>query len=274
MAAPASCSATTRRPTCASYRDEADAGVARVTAVWGPGWSSPVVLLAARHEPPSSPRCWAARGDKGLDQVAAVTVGLDPRRHQRRRRPGRDQPPDASATSSRSGRRVVITHELTHVAVAVLDHPRRTALALRGHGGLRRLLSASDLPRARVAAPLLDRSAPARRPGGCRPTPTSTRARAQIAPAYAAAWLACCGWPTATVRTGSWPSTGPRPERRPQRPGGRATERGAPPPSRRRRAPSAGVDAATSAAFRSVLGTTEPAFVSSWWAYATSLARS
>ena len=35
----------------------------------------------------------------------------------------------------------------------------------------------------------------------------------------------------------------------------------------------AGVDAATTAAFRSVLRTTEPAFVSSWWAYATSLAR-
>ena len=254
-----------------SFRDEADAGVARVTAVWGPDWSSRVVLLA-----PATEEQFAAllhrTGDKGLDQLAAVTVGSTLAGTSA----GGDRVvinPLTYGDLGPSGRRVVVTHELTHVA-ARSSTTRAVPLWLSegladyvGYSGL-------DLPRVRIAAPFLDRVRAGAEP---RRLPTDADfdpSRARIAPAYAAAWLACVrladrygqGRLVAFYRAaaGAPPAaTGPSGDGA-GRPSAGPSVKGA----------EAGVDAATSAAFRSVLGTTEPAFVSSWWAYATSLARS
>ena len=77
----------------ASYRDQADAGVPRVTAVWGPGWSSHVVLLT-----PATAAQFAAllgrRGDTGARPGRGGDGGLRRLRHPCRRGPGRDQPLD------------------------------------------------------------------------------------------------------------------------------------------------------------------------------------
>ena len=172
-----------------------------------------------------------------------------------------------------SGRRVVVTHELTHVA-ARSSTTRAVPLWLSegladyvGYSGL-------DLPRARIAAPFLDR---VRTGAARRRLPTDADfdpSRAQIAPAYAAAWLACVRLADRygqdrlvafyRAAAGAPPAAAGPSGDGAGRPSAVPSATGA----------DAGVEAATSAAFRSVLGTTEPAFVSSWWAYATSLARS
>ena len=254
-----------------SFRDEADAGVARVTAVWGPDWSSRVVLLA-----PATEEQFAAllhrTGDKGLDQLAAVTVGSTLAGTSA----GGDRVvinPLTYGDLGPSGRRVVVTHELTHVA-ARSSTTRAVPLWLSegladyvGYSGL-------DLPRARIAAPFLDR---VRTGAARRRLPTDADfdpSRAQIAPAYAAAWLSCV---RLADRFGQdrlvafYRAAAGAPPAAAGRSGDAAGSPSAVPSAT---SAEAGVDAATSAAVRSVLGTTEPAFVSSWWAYATSLARS
>ena len=254
-----------------SFRDEADAGVVRVTAVWGPDWSSRVVLLA-----PATEEQFAAllhrTGDKGLDQLAAVTVGSTLAGTSA----GGDRVvinPLTYGDLGPSGRRVVVTHELTHVA-ARSSTTRAVPLWLSegladyvGYSGL-------DLPRARIAAPFLDR---VRTAAARRRLPTDADfdpGRAQIAPAYAAAWLACVrladrygqGRLVAFYRAAAGaPAAAAGPS---------ADGAGSPSAVPSATGAEAGVAAETSAAFRSVLGTTEPAFVSSWWAYAASLARS
>ena len=254
-----------------SFRDEADAGVARVSAVWGPRWSSRVVLLA-----PATEEQFAAllhrTGDKGLDQLAAVTVGSTLAGTSA----GGDRVvvnPLTYGDLGPNGRRVVVTHELTHVA-ARSSTTRPVPLWLSegladyvGYSGL-------DLPRARIAAPFLDRvragAAPRRLPADADFDPS----RARIAPAYAAAWLACVRLADRygqdrlvafyRAAAGAQPPAVGAPNGEARSPSAVPSAEGA----------EAGVDAATRAAFGSVLGTSEPAFVSSWWAYATSLARS
>ena len=247
----------------AGYRDQADAAVPRVTAVWGPAWSTHVVLLT-----PATVAQFAAllgrRGDQGLDQVAAVTVGSTVSGT----RAGGDRiviNPTTFGTLQPDGRRVVISHELTHVAVRS-STTRPAPLWLSegmadyvGYLGLR-------LPRSRVAAPWLAKvragTAPRRLPSDADFDP----ARTHIAPAYAAAWLACSRLAdrygqarlVAFYRAvaGAGPQAG-------SVPGAAAARSGTPSPA-----------AAADLAFGSVLGTTEQAFVSSWSSYAARLARS
>jgi hypothetical protein len=245
----------------ASYRDQADAGVARVTAVWGRDWSTHVVLLT-----PATAAQFAAllgrSGDQGLDQVAAVTIGAAISGT----RAGGDRVvinPSTFGDLQPDGRRVVITHELTHVAIrssTTRPAPLWLSEGMADYVGYLGL----GLPRARVAAPWLARvragTAPRRLPSDADFDPARTR----IAPAYAAAWLACSrladryGQARLVAFYRAVADAGPQAAATPG-----TARSGIPSPA-----------AAASRAFASVLGTTEQAFVSSWASYTAQLARS
>jgi hypothetical protein len=169
------------------YSTTADSAVRRVTGVWGKDWNSRVVILT-----PSTTQEFAKlllrSADAGLDQVAAITQGvIDPGQRAQGDRVVIN--PKAFTALQSIGRRVVITHELTHVA-ARSSTTRPVPIWLSegiadyvGYSGL-------DLPRVRVAADLLTL---VRQGKGPKSLPTESDfdpARTKIAPFYAASWLA------------------------------------------------------------------------------------
>jgi len=163
-----------------------DQAVARVARTWTRPWGSRLVLVV----PATAEQMAGQLGQDAasVEQVAAVTdgtIGADGRA-------GADRVvvnPGAFARLRPDGRRVVITHEATHVAIRA-STTRPVALWLSegmadyvGYGGL-------GLPRERVAAPLLTR---VRQGSGPKTLPTEADfdpATSTIAPSYNAAWLA------------------------------------------------------------------------------------
>lgn len=169
------------------YRATADSAVSRVSGVWGKGWNSHVVIVT-----PSTTGEFAKlllrSADEGLDQVAAITQGvIDPGQRAQGDRVVIN--PKAFTALQSLGRRVVITHEVTHVA-ARSSTARPVPIWLSegmadyvGYSGL-------DLPRTRVAAELLTL---VRQGKGPKSLPTASDfdpSRTKIAPSYSASWLA------------------------------------------------------------------------------------
>lgn len=169
------------------YRATADSAVSRVNGVWGTRWNSHVVIVT-----PSTTKEFAGlllrAADEGLDQVAAITQGeIDPGKQAQGDRVVIN--PTAFTALQPNGRRVVITHELTHVATRS-STTRQVPIWLSegmadyvGYTGL-------DLPRARVARELLTL---VRQGKGPKALPTAADfdpARTKIAPTYTASWLA------------------------------------------------------------------------------------
>ena len=97
------------------YSATAESAVRRVSGAWGKGWNSHVVIVT-----PATTREFAGLllrdADDGLDQVAAITQGvIDPGQRAQGDRVVIN--PKAFTALQPIGRRVVITHELTHVAI-------------------------------------------------------------------------------------------------------------------------------------------------------------
>ncbi len=173
---------------------ETDAAVARVDAAWGTGWPRTVVVVV----PATMGRLATLLGrpdDAALAELAAVTTGpLD-------RDPSGLAPPDGTADRvvlnlsayralSGLGRRVVLTHEVTHVATrsaAVATPPTwleegfADYLAYRGTG----------LPETAVAGQTLAAAGRGTLPGRLPDTAAFDPARGPIETAYEQAWLAC-----------------------------------------------------------------------------------
>jgi len=169
------------------YSTIADSAVRRVSGFWGTGWSSQVVIVT-----PSTSEQFAmllARSDgEGLDQVAAITQGVVEAGQQAQG----DRVvinPTAFTALRPVGRRVVITHELTHVAArSSTDSPVPIWLAegmadYVGYSGL-------DLPRVRVASELLTLVRAGKGPTGLPAEVDFDPAQSKIAPSYSASWLA------------------------------------------------------------------------------------
>jgi len=170
-----------------SYRALADSAVRRVSGVWGTGWNSHVVIVT-----PSTSEEFAKlllrSADAELDQVAAITQGVI----------DQGQPadgdrvvinPKAFTALQPIGRRVVITHELTHVAArssTTKPVPIWLSEGMADYVGYFGL----DLPRERVAAELL---ALVRSGKGPKALPTAADfdpSQSTIAPSYSGSWLA------------------------------------------------------------------------------------
>lgn len=232
------------------YARLGDAAVARVSGVWSHGFAGRLVIVA----PASTAEMGQQLGQDaaGLDQVAAVTDGpLD--------LGGTAQAdrivinPAAFARLEETGRRVVITHETTHVAIrATTDRPVPMWLSegmadYVGYGGL-------GLSRTTVAAALLTQVRAGKGPRALPAEADFDPARTTIAPSYNAAYLAVNlladehGQP-ALVRFYLAAAT---------RPAGTLS--------------SGDADQNTETAFRAVLATTAADFTATWLAYLGRLA--
>ncbi len=169
------------------YESIADSSVRRVTGVWGESWNVHVVLLT-----PSTTKEFAElvsrSADEGLDQVAAITQGeIEPERQAQGDRVVIN--PEAFTALDRNGRRVVITHELTHVATrssTTRPVPIWLSEGLADYIGY----SGIDLSRARIASELLTLVRQGKGPKALPTADDFDPAKARIAPFYSASWLA------------------------------------------------------------------------------------
>jgi hypothetical protein len=187
---------TASTATLRRYAAAGDRAVARVTQVWGTGWSRRAVLVVPRTQAEFGKLL--LRQPTGLDQVAAVTTGdlagtASADVQHTGGRAGNDRVvlnPAAFARLSGTGQRVVLTHEMTHVAVrqstaaAVpiwLSEGFADFVGYRGTGVSRRVGAGDLLVLVRAG------HGPKSLPGATDFDPTRTT----IAPSYSGAWLAC-----------------------------------------------------------------------------------
>lgn len=169
------------------YLTISDSAVRRVSGVWGTDWNSHVVILTPSTNDEFA-KLLSRSSDKGLDQVAAITQGvIEPGLQAQGDRVVIN--PKAFTALQAMGRRVVITHELTHVAArssttsAVPIWLTEGMADYVGYSGL-------DLARERVASELL---ALVRAGNGPTALPTEVEfdpSRSKIATSYSASWLA------------------------------------------------------------------------------------
>lgn len=178
------------RSSLSGYASQADAAVTRVSAIWGTAWPRRVVVLVPRTQ--AQMARLLDRSSDTLDQIAAVTTG-ELTAAEGSPAGGADQiivNPAGFAKLGALGRRVVITHEATHVAVRA-STPRQVAIWLSegfadyvGYSGL-------GLPRTEVASDVLGL---VRRGTGPKALPDNEAfdpTHSTIGPAYSASWLAC-----------------------------------------------------------------------------------
>jgi hypothetical protein len=165
-----------------------DRAVQAVGHVWTRPWGSRVVVVVPATAAEMADQL--GQSAASVEQVAAVTdgaLGSDGRA-------GADRVvvnPQAFARLQATGRQVVLSHETTHVAVRASTTrpvPLWLSEGLADYVGYR----AVDLPRATIAASLLER---VRQGDGPRTLPTERDfdpSTSTIAPTYNAAWLAVC----------------------------------------------------------------------------------
>jgi len=280
---------TSQRGVLQRFAQETDAAAHRVDAAWGTRWPRTVVVVV-----PADLRAMAtvlgARSPGGLNQVAAITFG-DLGGGQAAGSADRVVI-NAAAFSAFGplGRRVVLTHEVTHVATratTVADVPMwlqegfADYVAYRGTG-LSRGVIADDLLRLVRAG-----KGPQHLPDAQDFDPS----RSRIAPAYAGAWLAMdliarTGGPREVVafyreaaginpaadgELGVQAAAGGNAAGAPAAVQGLSqvgVEEGTPVPS-----PSSSDGATTRSAFHDVLGTDQAGFERRWRAYLAAVAR-
>lgn len=188
---------TASKATLSRYAAAGDRAVDRVGQVWGSAWSKGAVLVVPRTQAEFGKLL--LRGANGLDQVAAVTTGdlgattTADAQQAGVGRAGNDRVvlnPGAFARLGGTGQRVVLTHELTHVAVrqsttaAVpiwLSEGFADFVGYRGAGVSQRVGAGDLLVLVRTG------HGPKALPGADDFDPTKTT----IAPSYSGAWLAC-----------------------------------------------------------------------------------
>lgn len=237
--------------TLRAYLSLGDAAHDRIASVWGE--AQPAVIVAPSSLDALKAQLGPGRGE-GFDQIAAVTDGPLLR----------DTPaqsdrvylnPDAFKGLSATGRQVVVTHELTHVTVRATT-ARSVPIWLSEGFADDVALATTGLPPRSVAADLLDQVRAGKGPSQLPDEAAFDPTKGQIAPSYSAAWLAVSRMRqrfgqekvVAFYRAVAGPKTG--------EPGVTTS-----------------VDQLTQAAFGSVLGTMQEAFVVDWVAYLKRLSR-
>jgi hypothetical protein len=170
------------------YARETDAAAARVDGVWGTGWPRTVVVMV-----PQSQEEMAAlllRDDQtGLDQIAAVTtgeIGLD---HEGTSADRVIVNPAGFAQLGPLGRRVVLTHEITHVATRATTTQDLPIWLSEGFADYVAYADAG-VSRSVIAEDVLDLVRAGKAPAGLPQAVDFDPKRGDIAPAYSGAWLA------------------------------------------------------------------------------------
>jgi hypothetical protein len=165
---------------------EADRGVRDVGVVWQRNWSRhPVVVLPKSQ---SDMAALIGSNGKGLSQIAAVTTGSFESGLSRGDRIVVN--PDAWRTLGALGRRVVLAHEMTHLAtraVTVNDVPIWLSEGFADYVAYQ----AIEVPTNVVAGDLLDEVRAGKGPTELPDDTAFDAARGDIAAAYEGAWLAC-----------------------------------------------------------------------------------
>jgi hypothetical protein len=175
-----------------SYAADADRAVATVSRVWGTAWSRRVVVLV----PGTQTEMAAVLGSdgEGLHQIAAVTTGqLAEPGNRRVGTTSSDRVvinPETFSTLSPVGRRVVLAHELTHIATR---GSTRSSVPIWLSEGFADYVGYRDsgVPVRVAAEDLLDL---VRRNNGPTTLPDEADfnpAQKDVSPAYEGAWLAC-----------------------------------------------------------------------------------
>jgi hypothetical protein len=161
----------------------ADAAVPRVTSVWGPGWSQRVVVLVPSTE--AELRRLVGSGD--ASHIAALTTAEVSRGHVVGDRIVVN--PANFARLGALGRRVVLTHEVTHVATRRATGPATPSWVVEGFADYVGYLGTAVPPRvaaAELRADVRRRRVPARLPSDAQ----FDTGNAELAQVYEQAWLA------------------------------------------------------------------------------------
>jgi hypothetical protein len=170
------------------YATETDAAAARVDAVWGTEWPRTVVVMVPQSQDQMA-RLLLRDDQTGLDQIAAVTtgeVGLD---HQGTSADRVIVNPAGFAQLGKLGRRVVLTHEITHVATRATTTQDLPIWLSEGFADYVAYADAG-VSRAVIAEDVLDLVRAGKGPTALPQAADFDPKRGEIAPAYSGAWLA------------------------------------------------------------------------------------
>jgi hypothetical protein len=166
--------------------DEADRGVQDVGVVWRRQWSRHPVIVFPKSQ--SDMAALIGNAGKGLSQIAAVTTGSFESGLSRGDRVVIN--PSAWRTLGSLGRRVVLAHEMTHLAtraITVDDVPIWLSEGFADYVAYQ----AVEVPTNVVAGDVLDQVRKGETPGNLPQDADFDAARGDIAAAYEGAWLAC-----------------------------------------------------------------------------------
>jgi hypothetical protein len=170
------------------YATETDAAAARVDAVWGTEWPRTVVVMVPQSQDQMA-RLLLRDDQTGLDQIAAVTtgeVGID---HQGTSADRVIVNPAGFAQLGKLGRRVVLTHEITHVATRATTTQDLPIWLSEGFADYVAYADAG-VSRAVIAEDVLDLVRAGKGPAALPQAADFDPKRGEIAPAYSGAWLA------------------------------------------------------------------------------------
>jgi hypothetical protein len=165
---------------------EADRGVKDVGGVWKRDWSRHPVVVVPKSQ--SDMATLIGSNGKGLSQIAAVTTGSFETGLSRGDRVVVN--PEAWRTLGALGRRVVLDHEMTHLAtraITVNDVPIWLSEGFADYVAYR----AVEVPTNVVAGDVLDDVRDGKGPDQLPDDGDFDAARGDIAAAYEGAWLAC-----------------------------------------------------------------------------------
>lgn len=180
--------AASRASRLAEYARDADRAIARVSAVWGDEWSRRVVVIV----PGDTKQMATVLGRSsvtGLGKLAAVTTGAVERTGNGRSADRIVLNPKAFDSFTTLGRRVVLTHEVTHVVTrpaGTVSSPLWLDEGFADYVGFR----GSGLTRTAIARSLVTQ---VRRGNGPTRLPVAKDfdpARGDVDTAYESAWLA------------------------------------------------------------------------------------
>ena len=175
--------------TMQTVADEASADIPRVTAVWGHRWARRVVVLVPATQKELS-RVVDDYGD--LDHIAAVATA------EVQAKPGHPAPvgnrvginPDNWPKLSALGRRIVLTHELTHVATRSVTGGAMPTWLAEGFADYIGYLD-SGIPVSFAAQELRSDVQAGHVPRQLPPDDEFDGASKQLSQAYEGAWMAC-----------------------------------------------------------------------------------